>query len=895
MRCVVRLTLLFAVGVLMGLSGCGKAAPPTPSSPIGAAGAGAVGQPTPPAGGQATPAATGGAGSVTTGSGVDQAIQQKLLAQGTKPAAESASSGPTRNDLKQVGLAFHNFHDSFNGFPSPNGTMIEGDKKPDISWRVRLLPFVDQYDLYQQFHLDEPWDSPHNKTLITKMPAVYGHDPEGKTRLHVLTGAGAPFQNDKLTKLRDITDGTSNTIMAFVGGPDTAEIWTKPGGREFNSANPAQALGNSDPQFMAVMMDGAVRKLPKTLAAKDLAAIFQAAEGTIPNLDNTSDGSVAGAAGKPAQPIKINDPVTPLTPALQKIDTAFIPADAFLVAAIHPRRIYSHPFFKALRDVAPPEAVDGMVNEMSGGAPISLRDMKGLREQLGLAVENLDEVILVLDSSVPAAASAPTGGPPPFGVVVRNSAPLDIDGIIAQVKQNVGELAVVQHEGVTLVLGPQQDAVSGSVVRPSVPPPVAPPTAPNFSDKAAPKEDPCQVEPPGAGDLAPMGLVRPPRFAVAFINSSTLVAGAETVVKKMISARVPSPTAAPITKQLESLGNPLAGVAINLAPVEKPLRELLNGAPPFIALFSPYVLGTQEVKLTWDLDANEFLNVSAKFKTPELAGGLFAMLDGQWQGLKQQYTASRAQITQFPTGASLVSYSDQVINESKLAHSGTDLTFVIPKIKDLEKLPAALKPGFEGANRAALATQHKNNMKQIGLALFNYAETFKYFPALNGSGDPSKPGPGLSWRVYILPYIDHAALYSQFNFEEAWDSPHNKALIPQMPKLFGTNPEGKTSIHAFAGKGAAFQNDKGFTFADYKDGSSNSLIIVEAGQDTADYWTKPGGLTIDPADPLKCLGNIQDLFGLLGDGSVRNLKGIDGENLQRAVNIADGQPVNFPE
>ena len=42
-----------------------------------------------------------------------------------------------------------------------------------MSWRVAILPYIDQHGLYKQFHLDEPWDSEHNKPLMAKMPAVY--------------------------------------------------------------------------------------------------------------------------------------------------------------------------------------------------------------------------------------------------------------------------------------------------------------------------------------------------------------------------------------------------------------------------------------------------------------------------------------------------------------------------------------------------------------------------------------------------------------------------------------------------------------------------------------------------------------------------------------------------
>ncbi len=153
----------------------------------------------------------------------------------------------------------------------------------------------------------------------------------------------------------------------------------------------------------------------------------------------------------------------------------------------------------------------------------------------------------------------------------------------------------------------------------------------------------------------------------------------------------------------------------------------------------------------------------------------------------------------------------------------------------------------------------------------------------------------MSWRVYLLPYMEGSDLYNKFNLKEPWDSPTNKALIKQMPKFFGSNPEGKTSIHVFTGEGAPFQMDKGITFSEITDGMSNTVLAIEAGPDTAEIWTKPGGLNFDPSDPLKCLGAIKEFQVLLFDGSVRRVKNIDAENFSRAVQISDGKPVEFPQ
>ncbi len=62
------------------------------------------------------------------------------------------------NNLKQIALAYHNVHSATNTFPPP--AIADKDGKPLLSWRVAILPYVEQQELYNKFKLDEPWDSP---------------------------------------------------------------------------------------------------------------------------------------------------------------------------------------------------------------------------------------------------------------------------------------------------------------------------------------------------------------------------------------------------------------------------------------------------------------------------------------------------------------------------------------------------------------------------------------------------------------------------------------------------------------------------------------------------------------------------------------------------------------
>jgi len=91
------------------------------------------------------------------------------------PAVESAREAARRaqctNNLKQIALAMHEYHDMNNTFPAP--AIADKQGKPLLSWRVAILPYLDQKPLYSKFKLDEPWDGPNNKALLKEMPSTY--------------------------------------------------------------------------------------------------------------------------------------------------------------------------------------------------------------------------------------------------------------------------------------------------------------------------------------------------------------------------------------------------------------------------------------------------------------------------------------------------------------------------------------------------------------------------------------------------------------------------------------------------------------------------------------------------------------------------------------------------
>jgi prepilin-type processing-associated H-X9-DG protein len=154
-----------------------------------------------------------------------------------------------------------------------------------LSWRVLILPYLDAKDLYDEFHLDEPWDSPHNRALITKMPATYrcpiGANElalEGKTRYLAPRGAGTIFRGAEPVKIREVTDGTATTIIVVDAGDDNAVVWTKPDDWEVDPEPKTAAILKSHTGRRpgsgtnALFADGSVHFLSERIAL----AVFRA-------------------------------------------------------------------------------------------------------------------------------------------------------------------------------------------------------------------------------------------------------------------------------------------------------------------------------------------------------------------------------------------------------------------------------------------------------------------------------------------------------------------------------------------------------------------------------------------------------------------------------------------
>ncbi|WP_146505282.1 DUF1559 family PulG-like putative transporter [Rubinisphaera italica] len=146
------------------------------------------------------------------------------------------------SSLKQAGLSLQKNHNNESRFPTvlPMGQSVSG-----LSWRVHVLPYYGYEELHAQFHLDEPWDSPHNIKLLDKIPdylAIGTAPGSGKTRIHAFCGENSLLSQEK-PRYASCTDGTSRVLSLIFTDSDKATEWTKPGGIAFNSNDVTGSLG----------------------------------------------------------------------------------------------------------------------------------------------------------------------------------------------------------------------------------------------------------------------------------------------------------------------------------------------------------------------------------------------------------------------------------------------------------------------------------------------------------------------------------------------------------------------------------------------------------------------------------------------------------------------------
>jgi len=193
-----------------------------------------------------------------------------------------------QNNLKEIALAWHNFEAANGHLPS---NVADKKGKLLLSWRVQILPYIEEEELYKQFKLDEPWDSENNKKLIDKMPKLYApirvKADAGLTYYQSTTGKQGLLKPGEKLGFANITDGTSNTFMVVEAAKPV--VWSKPDDLVFDGKDFPALGGMFDGKFNAAFCDGSVRRFRKGLNSELLGKLVDPADGNAFDLEHALD------------------------------------------------------------------------------------------------------------------------------------------------------------------------------------------------------------------------------------------------------------------------------------------------------------------------------------------------------------------------------------------------------------------------------------------------------------------------------------------------------------------------------------------------------------------------------------------------------------------------------
>jgi hypothetical protein len=212
----------------------------------------------------------------------------------SRHAREAAMASQCRGHFCGIALALHNYADAYGSFPPP--FIADEQGRPMHSWRVLILPFIDQKDLYSRYRFDEPWDGPNNRQLHSESIRLFNcttrfpDEDSPLTSYLAVVGPDTVWPESGTVRPQDVTNGLRNTLMVVeVGNSDVH--WMEP--RDLHvlqmapTINPKSGQGISSPHYLekgahAVMVDGSSCILPNSLSADEVRGMLGRESATTP-------------------------------------------------------------------------------------------------------------------------------------------------------------------------------------------------------------------------------------------------------------------------------------------------------------------------------------------------------------------------------------------------------------------------------------------------------------------------------------------------------------------------------------------------------------------------------------------------------------------------------------
>ncbi|MCU0702576.1 MAG: DUF1559 domain-containing protein [Fimbriiglobus sp.] len=339
----------------------------------------------------------------------------------------------------------------------------------------------------------------------------------------------------------------------------------------------------------------------------------------------------------------------------------------------------------------------------------------------------------------------------------------------------------------------------------------------------------------------------------------------------------------------------LAGLNLNAMPAEFRTQEL----PPEMKPFRPIVMADGLFASGVIADGKLTVALAVKAKTKGEAAEVEKSLDAGRVLLNTLIDTTRKGLVEnYERPKELGGLFDALqagMKGAKFALTDSTATASMSLPTD-----APLDPLFDVFTGGGLSGRQvsSNNLKQIALAFHNHQSAHQFFPPPASLGKKGKKL--LSWRVAILPYVEHDALYKQFKLDEPWDSEHNLKVMKDnpMPKVFalpGSTDEQdkKTHYQVFVGNGAGFEPTGPTKITDYTDGTSNTILVATAAK--AVEWTRPDDIEFDPKAEVAKLLLFQNKVCLIAfaDGSVRAIsEKVSDQSLKALITRNGGEVVS---
>jgi prepilin-type processing-associated H-X9-DG protein len=556
----------------------------------------------------------------------------------------------------------------------------------------------------------------------------------------------------------------------------------------------------------------------------------------------------AGADSASAQQAALAPASNP-TAGAEPYNLAFLPSESKMLIAVRPRALVERREFRALTE--------------------RIKETMALHAIAALKIEEIDQLLAFWEGSPPApdAPGRDTMVPVPSGIVLRMAKPQEWKPILNQILPASHE---VRHAGQTYLTRAQ------------------------------------------------------PGIPAAFVaDDRTLVIAPDDLLRELIEDRSAPPARHPWDEAWQKATKGQLMLALDMRWVRRRLAQAQRSGPsgprqpiagnvtldtisPLFEKAQSYVLSIDASDgLALDLVGAASSESDAK-PVADTISALVVLARNAVQGLRQDFrnqpaTAGEAFEWAFQA-------ADTILDKTRIDTAARFVHLQSKAPLDAGEGVKLLLPAVSAAQGAARRTQSVNNLKQIALAIHNYASVNdNRFPTPVLYGGPNKSIP-YSWRVAILPYLEQNNLYKEYNFDEPWDGPNNRKLLDKMPSTYsypaptgGASSQTNSSYFVLTGGATAFGpaergKEPAFGFMDVTDGVSNTIMVVEAKRDIP--WTKPEDIPFDPNAPLPELGGFSPrVFNVaFADGSVRTISHtISPTVLKALITRAGGEVISFDE